>query len=94
MKMSFIMCNCCLNNCFLIISWYHDNLNRDKAEDMLKRVRKNGAYLVRRKESEQATDGSESNNRDVFDTQDDKSSYAISFRSVQSLPYLLVFLKL
>lgn len=93
MKMSFIMCNCCLN-CFLIISWYHDNLNRDKAEDMLKRVRKNGAYLVRRKESEQATDGSESNNRDVFDTQDDKSSYAISFRSVQSLPYLLVFLKL
>ena len=87
------MCNCCLN-CFLIISWYHDNLNRDKAEDMLKRVRKNGAYLVRRKESEQATDGSESNNRDVFDTQDDKSSYAISFRSVQSLPYLLVFLKL
>ena len=93
MKMSFIMCNYCLN-CFLIISWYHDNLNRDKAEDMLKRVRKNGAYLVRRKESEQATDGSESNNRDVFDTQDDKSSYAISFRSVQSLPYLLVFLKL
>ena len=93
MKMSFIMCNCCLN-CFLTISWYHDNLNRDKAEDMLKRVRKNGAYLVRRKESEQATDGSESNNRDVFDTQDDKSSYAISFRSVQSLPYLLVFLKL
>lgn len=46
---------------------------------MLKRVRKNGAYLVRRKETEQATDGSESN-RDVFDTQDDKSSYAISFR--------------
>ena len=90
--MSFIMCYCCLN-CFLIISWYHDNLNRDKAEDMLKRVRKNGAYLVRRKETEQATDGLESN-RDVFDTQDDKSSYAISFRSVQSLPYPLVFLKL
>ena len=60
---------------------------------MLKRVRKNGAYLVRRKETEQATDGLESN-RDVFDTQDDKSSYAISFRSVQSLLFPLVLLKL
>ncbi|XP_074617747.1 1-phosphatidylinositol 4,5-bisphosphate phosphodiesterase gamma-1-like [Acropora palmata] len=67
-------------NAHLDQCWYHDNLNRDKAEDMLKRVRKNGAYLVRRKETEQATDGSESN-RDVFDTQDDKSSYAISFRA-------------
>ena len=47
---------------------------------MLKRVRSNGAYLVRRKESEQA-DGSESNG-DVFDAQDDQSAYAISFRLV------------
>ena len=59
---------------------------------MLKRVRKNGAYLVRRKETEQGTDGSDFNG-DVFDTQDDKSSYAISFRLVQSLPFPLVLLK-
>ena len=48
---------------------------------MLKRVRSNGAYLVRRKESDQAADGSESNG-DVFDAQDDQSAYAISFRLV------------
>lgn len=67
-------------NAHLDQCWYHDNLNRDKAEDMLKRVRSNGAYLVRRKESDQAADGSESNG-DVFDAQDDQSAYAISFRA-------------
>ena len=59
-----------------MLSWYHANLKRDEAEDMLKRVRKNGAFLVRRKEADQPTSelcaesGSQSD-----------ESYAISFRS-------------
>lgn len=67
-------------NAHLDQCWYHNNLNRDKAEDMLKRVRKNGAYLVRRKESEQPiADQSEMENQS--DAYDDTSSYAISFRA-------------
>lgn len=68
---------------FTLFSWYHNNLKRDEAEDMLKRVRKNGAYLVRRKESEQpaAVEQSELENQSEMQI-DESSSYAISFRLV------------
>ena len=66
---------------FFLFSWYHDNLKRDMAEDMLKRVRKNGAFLVRKKETDQPTaDQSEFGNQSEI--QNDELSYAISFRSV------------
>ena len=45
----------CGSNGFTFLSWYHDNLTRDKAEDMLKRVRKDGAFLVRRKDTDEKT---------------------------------------
>ena len=68
---------------FTLFSWYHNNLKRDEAEDMLKRVRKNGAYLVRRKESEQpvAVEQLELDNQSDMQI-DESSSYAISFRLV------------
>ena len=50
---------------FLLYSWYHDNLTRQQAEDMLKRMRKDGYFLVRKKAT--GIDG-------------DAESYAISFR--------------
>ena len=63
----------------LTCSWYHDNLKRDKAEDMLKRVRKNGAFLVRKKESDQpSSENSEMENQPQSQTEE--SSFAISFR--------------
>lgn len=71
---------------FSTFSWYHANLKRDEAEDMLKRVRKNGAFLVRRKEADQPpAEHSEAG------TQRDES-YAISFR-LKFIPifHLLLF---
>lgn len=60
-------------------SWYHDNLKRDKAEDMLKRVRRNGAFLVRKKESDNpAAEQEQAENNP--ESQNDESSFAISFR--------------
>ena len=65
--------------CFLICRWYHDNLKRDKAEDMLKRVRKNGAFLVRKKESDQpASEHGDTENQP--ESQNEELSFAISFR--------------
>lgn len=46
--------------------WYHDNLTRLQAEDMLKRLRKDGYYLVRKR---------------TPDTPNEAESYAISFRT-------------
>jgi len=46
-------------------SWYHDNLTRQQAEDMLKRMRKDGYFLVRKRMADMEADG---------------ESYAISFR--------------
>ena len=60
---------------FSTFSWYHANLKRDEAEDMLKRVRKNGAFLVRRKEADQPT----AEQSEAAAMQRDES-YAISFR--------------
>ena len=48
-------------------SWYHDNLTRAEAEDMLCRIPYNGAFLIRRR--------TEIDERDT-----DKSPYALSFR--------------
>lgn len=62
-------------------SWYHDNLKRDKAEDMLKRVRKNGAFLVRKKESDQPS-AEQAEIESQPESQNDESSFAISFRYV------------
>ncbi|XP_031560507.1 1-phosphatidylinositol 4,5-bisphosphate phosphodiesterase gamma-1-like isoform X2 [Actinia tenebrosa] len=53
-------------NAHLDKDWYHDNLTRSTAEDMLKRVRRNGAFLVRRREKDERTG---------------EESYAISFRA-------------
>ncbi len=33
----------------LFFSWYHENLSREEAEDMLCRIPYNGAFLVRRR---------------------------------------------
>ena len=66
--------------CFVICRWYHDNLKRDKAEDMLKRVRKNGAFLVRKKESDQLSEHGDTDNQP--ESQNEELSFAISFRSV------------
>jgi len=49
------------------------------AEDMLKRVRKDGAFLVRRKEADQPS-ANQSELGNQSETQNDESSYAISFR--------------
>lgn len=65
--------------CFVICRWYHDNLKRDKAEDMLKRVRKNGAFLVRKKESDPSEHGDTDSEPE---SQNEELSFAISFRSV------------
>lgn len=67
-------------------SWYHANLKRDEAEDMLKRVRKNGAFLVRRKEADQPT----AEQSEAAMQRDE--SYAISFR-LKFIPFfhLLLF---
>lgn len=66
---------------FSTFSWYHANLKRDEAEDMLKRVRKNGAFLVRRKEADQPT----AEQSEAAMQRDE--SYAISFR----LKFIAVF---
>lgn len=63
-------------NAHLEKDWYHANLKRDEAEDMLKRVRKNGAFLVRRKEADQPT----AEQSEAAAMQRDES-YAISFRA-------------
>ena len=72
---------------FSSFSWYHANLKRDEAEDMLKRVRKNGAFLVRRKEADQPT----AEQLTEAAMQRDES-YAISFR-LKFIPFfhLLLF---
>lgn len=71
---------------FSTFSWYHANLKRDEAEDMLKRVRKNGAFLVRRKEADQPT----AEQSEAAMQRDE--SYAISFR-LKFIPvcHLLLF---
>lgn len=71
---------------FSSFSWYHANLKRDEAEDMLKRVRKNGAFLVRRKEADQPT----AEQSEAAMQRDE--SYAISFR-LKFIPFfhLLLF---
>ncbi|XP_022794203.1 1-phosphatidylinositol 4,5-bisphosphate phosphodiesterase gamma-1-like isoform X3 [Stylophora pistillata] len=67
-------------NAHLEKDWYHDNLKRDKAEDMLKRVRRNGAFLVRKKESDNpAAEQEQAENNP--ESQNDESSFAISFRA-------------
>jgi len=64
---------------FVIYRWYHDNLKRDKAEDMLKRVRKNGAFLVRKKESDQPL-SEHADTENQPESQNEELSFAISFR--------------
>ena len=49
-----------------MVSWYHSNLTRDEAEDMLCRIPYNGAFIVRA--------------RQVTEYDQDPSQYAISFR--------------
>jgi hypothetical protein len=34
-------------SCCFVFSWYHESLNRVEAEDMLKRIHCDGAFLVR-----------------------------------------------
>ena len=57
-----------------LFSWYHDNLTRQQAEDMLKRMRKDGYFLVRK--------------RMTNDMENDGDSYAISFRLVSSIQHV------
>ncbi|XP_048577157.1 1-phosphatidylinositol 4,5-bisphosphate phosphodiesterase gamma-1 isoform X2 [Nematostella vectensis] len=59
-------------NAHLDKDWYHDNLTRSAAEDMLKRVRKDGAFLVRRRERDDRTG---------------EESYAISFRAEKKIKH-------
>lgn len=74
---------------FLICSWYHENLKRDKAEDMLKRVRKNGAFLVRKKESDQPS-SEHGDTENQPESQNEESSFAISFRYVVTVLFQCV----
>lgn len=67
-------------NAHLEKEWYHDNLKRDKAEDMLKRVRKNGAFLVRKKESDQPS-SEHGDTENQPESQNEELSFAISFRA-------------
>ena len=54
-------------SCFLLFySWYHENLSREEAEDMLCRIPYNGAFLVRR--------------RNADHDNNEPATFAISFR--------------
>lgn len=37
----------------LSVRWYHENKDRDQAEEMLKKIPVDGAFLVRRSETDQ-----------------------------------------
>lgn len=55
-------------------SWYHENLTRQQAEDMLKRMRKDGYFLVRKR----------------MGMDSDSESYAISFRTAGSIKHCVI----
>ena len=38
----------------IMYSWFHKNMDRGQAEEMLKRIPYNGAYIVRCSESDQS----------------------------------------
>uniref|UniRef100_A0A7M5UTU2 Phosphoinositide phospholipase C n=1 Tax=Clytia hemisphaerica TaxID=252671 RepID=A0A7M5UTU2_9CNID len=57
--------------------WYHDNLTRQQAEDMLKRMRKDGYFLVRKRMGSNELDP-------------DSDSYAISFRTAGSIKHCVI----
>ena len=48
------------------MEWYHDNLTRQQADGMLRRVKKDGYYLVR---------------KHILECSDEAESYAVSFRA-------------
>lgn len=55
--------------------WYHENLTRQQAEDMLRRMRKDGYFLVRKR---------------MQDSEADSESYAISFRTAGSIKHCVI----